>query len=62
MDLFNEFPVMAYIDDKILLVHGGLYQELNTLDQLFKIKRPTELIKLDYYGVILNQSKKLERK
>ena len=43
IDLFNEFPVAACIDDKILLVHGGLSPELNTLDQLAKIKRPTDV-------------------
>ena len=43
IDLFNEFPVSACIDDKILLMHGGLSPELNTLDQLAKIKRPTDI-------------------
>ena len=43
IDLFNELPVAACIDDKILLVHGGLSPELNTLDQLSKIKRPTDV-------------------
>jgi serine/threonine-protein phosphatase PP1 catalytic subunit len=42
-DLFNEFPVAACIDDKILLVHGGLSPDLNTLDQLAKLKRPTDI-------------------
>ena len=43
IDLFNELPVATCIDDKILLVHGGLSPELNTLDHLAKIKRPTDV-------------------
>ena len=43
IDLFNELPVAACIDDKILLVHGGLSPELNSLEQLSKLKRPTDV-------------------
>ena len=43
IDLFNDLPVAACIDDKILLVHGGLSPELNNLEQLSKIKRPTDV-------------------
>ena len=43
IDLFNELPAAACIDDKILLVHGGLSPDLNTLDQLAKLKRPTDI-------------------
>lgn len=42
-DLFNWMPVAALIDDKIFCVHGGLSPELNTLDQISKIVRPTEI-------------------
>ena len=41
--LFNELPIAACIDDKILLLHGGLSPELNELKQLSKIKRPTDI-------------------
>ena len=53
MYLFNEFLVAQCIDYKILLVHGGLYQELNTLDQLNHSKQRDlqMLIKLDYYEI-----------
>ena len=43
VDLFNCLPIAASIDDKILMVHGGLSPELKTVDQLQKIKRPTDV-------------------
>ena len=43
IDLFNCLPITACIDDKILLMHGGLSPELNTVDQLKKIVRPTDV-------------------
>jgi serine/threonine-protein phosphatase PP1 catalytic subunit len=43
IDLFNELPVAACIDDKILLVHGGLSPDLNKLQQLAELKRPTDV-------------------
>ena len=43
IDLFNELPVAACIDDKILLVHGGLSPDLNKLQQLSELKRPTDV-------------------
>lgn len=43
IDCFNNLPIAASIDDKILLMHGGLSPELNTLDQLKKIMRPTDV-------------------
>ena len=43
VDLFNCLPIAGSIDDKILMVHGGLSPELKTLDQLQKIMRPTDI-------------------
>jgi len=43
VDLFNCLPIAASIDDKILMVHGGLSPELKSVDQLQKIKRPTDV-------------------
>ena len=43
IDLFNCLPIAANIDDKILLMHGGLSPELTSLDQLKKIIRPTDV-------------------
>jgi serine/threonine-protein phosphatase PP1 catalytic subunit len=42
-DLFNWMPVAALVDDKIFCVHGGLSPELNTIDQITKLARPTEI-------------------
>ena len=42
-DMFNWMPVAAIIDDKIFCIHGGLSPELTSLDQLYKIPRPTEI-------------------
>ena len=43
IDVFNCLPITASVDDKILCMHGGLSIELNNLDQLRKIVRPTEV-------------------
>ncbi|KAF5198791.1 Serine/threonine-protein phosphatase PP1 [Thalictrum thalictroides] len=42
-DCFNCLPVSALIDHKILCMHGGLSPELNNLDQIRDIERPTEI-------------------
>nr|XP_007147007.1 hypothetical protein PHAVU_006G088900g [Phaseolus vulgaris]ESW19001.1 hypothetical protein PHAVU_006G088900g [Phaseolus vulgaris] len=42
-DCFNCLPVAALIDDKILCMHGGLSPELESLDQIKEIQRPTEI-------------------
>ncbi|TVU20967.1 hypothetical protein EJB05_30574, partial [Eragrostis curvula] len=42
-DCFNCLPMAALIDDKVLCMHGGLSPELNSLDQINDIERPTEI-------------------
>jgi len=42
-DLFNCFPVAARIDEKILCMHGGLSPDLQNLDQITTISRPTDV-------------------
>ena len=34
VDLFNCLPIAGSIDDKILIVHGGLSPELKTVDHI----------------------------
>ena len=43
IDVFNCLPIAASIDDKILLMHGGLSPELKNVEQLKKIMRPTDV-------------------
>lgn len=40
-DCFNCLPVAALIDDKILCMHGGLSPDLNHLDEIRGLPRPT---------------------
>lgn len=42
-DCFNCLPIAALIDEKILCMHGGLSPELETLNQIDDIERPTEI-------------------
>ncbi|KAI4367843.1 hypothetical protein MLD38_016467 [Melastoma candidum] len=42
-ECFNCLPVAATIDEKILCMHGGLSPELENLDQIRQIVRPTEV-------------------
>lgn len=43
IDCFNCLPFCASIDDKILLMHGGLSPDLTSVEQLKKIIRPTDV-------------------
>eukprot|EP00300_Choanocystis_sp_HF-7_P027659 c32847_g1_i1.p1 GENE.c32847_g1_i1~~c32847_g1_i1.p1 ORF type:complete len:308 (+),score=56.20 c32847_g1_i1:39-926(+) len=42
-DCFNCLPICALIDEKIFCCHGGLSPDLNSLDQLKRIMRPTDV-------------------
>ncbi|KAK4746152.1 hypothetical protein SAY87_012464 [Trapa incisa] len=42
-DCFSCLPVAAIIDDKILCMHGGLSPDLQSLNQIAEIKRPTDV-------------------
>ncbi|KAH8060962.1 phosphoprotein phosphatase [Aureococcus anophagefferens] len=42
-DCFNCMPVAAVVGDRILCMHGGLSPELESLDQIRALARPTEL-------------------
>ncbi|RZC22427.1 Serine/threonine-protein phosphatase PP1 isoform B [Glycine soja] len=42
-DCFNCLPVAALVDEKILCMHGGLSPDLNNLDQIRNLQRPTDV-------------------
>lgn len=42
-DSFNCLPVAALIDEKILCMHGGLSPDLQHLDQIRNLQRPTDV-------------------
>lgn len=42
-DCFNCLPVAAIIDEKIFCCHGGLSPDLNSMDQIRQLGRPTDV-------------------
>ncbi|KAJ0014846.1 hypothetical protein Pint_20365 [Pistacia integerrima] len=46
---FDCLPVAALIDEKILCMHGGISEELDDLDQIREIQRPTDV---PYSGLV----------
>ena len=43
IDAFNCMPVAALIDEKIFCCHGGLSPDLNSMEQIRRIMRPTDV-------------------
>jgi serine/threonine-protein phosphatase PP1 catalytic subunit len=42
-DLFNFLPVAALIEDRIICMHGGLSPDLNNINDIERLPRPTEI-------------------
>jgi len=43
VDVFNKLPFVAIIDNKIFCVHGGLSPEVNNVEAIRRIVRPTDV-------------------
>ena len=48
-DCFNCLPVAALIDEKILTMHGGLSPDLQSLEQIRRVMRPTDVPDTGFY-------------
>jgi len=42
-DCFNCMPVAAIIDEKIFCIHGGLSPDLNDMEEIRRVPRPTDV-------------------
>lgn len=56
-DCFNCLPIAAIIDEKIFTMHGGLSPDLNSMEQIRRVMRPTDVS----HAPPINQAQKYRR-
>ncbi len=52
-DCFNCLPIAAIIDEKIFTMHGGLSPDLQSMEQIRRVMRPTDVPDTGTFSLLL---------